>query len=203
MAMAAWISDHAFEGLKNIVPAYSSLTIVYDPFSIKTTYQPATTAYEWVKQLLRTAFEHSEDITDQLVKRHQVPVCYEGVYAPDLPSMAASLQMTTEEIIRRHTAVVYRVYMIGFLPGFAYLGTVDASIAFPRKPKPVPVIAGSVGIAGLQTGVYPLNSPGGWNIIGRIPGKLFDPDAEDPVWVHPGDEVKFYPVSTREFELRQ
>lgn len=201
--MAAWFSAHAFEGLKNIIPAYSSLTVIYDPFLIKTIHQPSSTVYEWVKQLLQAAFEFSGDITDHPVKRHQVPVCYEGIYAPDLARMAASLQLPEAAIIRIHTSTVYRVFMIGFLPGFAYLGTVDSQIAFPRKPQPVPVTAGSVGIAGKQTGIYPLNSPGGWNIIGRIPVKLFDPNAKVPVWMQPGDEVQFYPVSVREFEMQQ
>ncbi|NML21537.1 5-oxoprolinase subunit PxpB [Pseudoflavitalea sp. G-6-1-2] len=203
MAMAAWFSDHAFEGLKNIIPAYSSLTVIYDPFLVKTLYQPDSTVYDWVKQLLQTAFEHSDDISNRAVKRHQVPVCYEGIYAPDLGSMAASLKLPEEEIIRIHASTLYRVFMIGFLPGFAYLGTVDAQIAFPRKPQPAPVMAGSVGIAGKQTGIYPLNSPGGWNIIGRIPMKMFDPNAKEPVWMNPGDEVQFCPVSVREFEMQQ
>jgi len=203
MAMTAWITQHAFDGLKDCIPAYSSLTVHYDPFLIKTTYHPASTVFEWVKQQLEAAFDQSSENLYVQPLLHRVPVCYEDDYAPDLASLALTCKLTTKEIIELHTAVIYRVYMIGFLPGFAYLGTVDERIAAPRKPQPVPVIAGSVGIAGKQTGIYPLNSPGGWNIIGRIPLKMFDPAAAKPVWMQPGDEIAFFPITAREFRQQQ
>jgi inhibitor of KinA len=102
-------------------------------------------------------------------------------------------------LVRIHISAVYRVYMIGFLPGFAYLGKLDPRLATPRKTRPVPVAAGSVGIAGSQGGIYPLNSPGGWNIIGRTPVKLFDPEKEMPARLKIGDHVQFYPVTKEEF----
>jgi inhibitor of KinA len=203
MAMAAWLQQHAFEGLNNIIPAYSSLTVTYDPYLIKTRYQPASTIYAWVKDKLEAAYNQSNENSQVSSALHRIPVCYEEEYAPDLETLALHLQITTREIIALHTAVVYRVYMIGFLPGFAYLGTVDDRIAAPRKAQPAPVMAGSVGIAGKQTGIYPLNSPGGWNIIGRIPLTMFDPHAEQPVWMQPGDEVQFFPIPAREFKSWQ
>lgn len=203
MAIAAWLKHHTFEGLKDIIPAYSSLTISYDPFLIKTTYQPASTVFAWVKEKLEEAYQRSIEHSTAQPVFHLVPVCYEEEYAPDLEALAVQLQTTTKEIIALHTAVVYRVYMIGFLPGFAYLGSVDERIAAPRKQQPAKVLAGSVGIAGKQTGIYPLNSPGGWNIIGRIPLKLFDPKADQPVWMQPGDEIQFFPITVREFKTWQ
>ena len=203
MAMAAWLQQNSFDGLSNIIPAYSSLTVSYDPYLIKSTYQPAFTAFEWVKKKLEAAYNLSNENSQVSSALHRIPVCYEDEYAPDLDALSLHLQITTEEIVALHTAVVYRVFMIGFLPGFAYLGSVDERIAAPRKPKPAPVLAGSVGIAGKQTGIYPLNSPGGWNIIGRIPLKLFDPHAEQPVWMKPGDEIQFFPITAREFNTWQ
>ncbi|MBO9633210.1 MAG: 5-oxoprolinase subunit PxpB [Chitinophagaceae bacterium] len=203
MAMAAWFSQHAFDGLNNIIPAYSSLTVTFDPYLIKTTWQPASTAFEWVKQKLEAAYNLSNENSAMPATLHRIPVCYEGEYAPDLEALALHLQITTREIIQLHSAVVYRVYMIGFLPGFAYLGTVDERIAAPRKPQPASVKAGSVGIAGKQTGIYPLNSPGGWNIIGRMPLKMFDPHADQPVWMQPGDQIQFFPITAREFKSWQ
>jgi inhibitor of KinA len=113
-------------------------------------------------------------------------------------------EISVEEIIELHHQVNYRVYMLGFLPGFPYLGQVNNQIATPRKATPETVTAGSVGIAGNQTGIYPFNSPGGWNIIGQTPQTLFYPQLKDPCLFHPGDLVKFVPITLEEFnELKQ
>jgi inhibitor of KinA len=144
-----------------------------------------------------------EDLTNEISKQRilEIPVCYAKPFAPDLETLALQNQLTTEEVIQLHTAKVYRVYMIGFLPGFAYMGKVDHRIAAPRKSQPrTNIPAGSVGIAGEQTGIYPLVSPGGWNIIGQTPLKLFDAARPDPVLFQPGDRVHFYSISQNEFE---
>ena len=115
--------------------------------------------------------------------------------------MATQKNIPVEEIIQLHTATIYHVYMIGFLPGFAYMGKVNQKIASPRRSQPrTSVAAGSVGIAGEQTGIYPLTSPGGWNIIGRTPIKIFDAGKEDAALFQPGDEVSFYSITEDEFE---
>jgi len=114
--------------------------------------------------------------------------------------MARLTQLTEEEGVSMHTSTIYNVYMIGFLPGFSYMGEVNERIAVPRKQAPTPVVAGSVGIAGSQTGIYPLNSPGGWQIVGRTPLRLFDPFAPEPVKLQTGDRVQFYSITKREFE---
>jgi inhibitor of KinA len=129
----------------------------------------------------------------------RIPVCYEGDYAPDLSVAATRLGMTEQEVVDLHSAGVYRVFMIGFLPGFAYMGKLDERLQLPRKLQPVNVTAGGVGIAGVQTGIYPLNSPGGWHIIGRTPVALFDANADPPVNLRSGDHVQFYPVSSAGF----
>ncbi|WP_276485419.1 5-oxoprolinase subunit PxpB [Paraflavitalea pollutisoli] len=194
LAMNQWLRQHPFTGQKDIITAYSSLTLVFDPTLIKAHYRPAHTIFEWVRDQLLDAYHQSGATVSQAPVRHQIPVFYGGNDGPDLAALAAAKGMRAEELIHIHTATVYRVYMIGFLPGFAYLGEVDPLIAQPRKEKPVPVAAGSIGIAGSQTGIYPLPSPGGWNIIGRTPLQMFNPQSQFPVLLKAGDEVVFYPT---------
>ena len=130
----------------------------------------------------------------------RIPVCYEPEFGVDLNIMAASKQMSAEEIIELHIARTYRVYTIGFLPGFSYMAEVDERLITPRKIRPEPVAAGGVGIAGAQTGIYPLNSPGGWHIIGRTPVKQFDAATKELVKLKVGDRVQFYRISREEYE---
>ena len=199
LGMLQWFETHRFEGLKDCIPAYSSLTVLYDPYLVQTKVQPDSTVFEWVSRQLSTAFQQSGNETAGPSTIHRLPVCYEGEYAPDLPALAKEKQLSESDIIGIHTAGLYRVYMIGFLPGFAYLGPVDERITAHRKQQPVMVAPGSVGIAGMQTGIYPVSSPGGWQIIGRTPVKLFDPHVPIPVPVKPGDQVQFYPVTPAAF----
>jgi inhibitor of KinA len=130
-----------------------------------------------------------------------VPVCYDMEFGNDLNYIASQNNISPEEIIHYHTSGIYRVYMLGFLPGFAYMGEVNEKIISPRKQQPVQVQAGSVGIAGKQTGIYPFTSPGGWQIIGRTPLTLFDKkNTEQPTIFKAGDKVKFISISKDEFE---
>lgn len=199
LAMRSWLLLHPFEGMKDLVPAYSTLSIYYDPFIVQKTYQPKV-IHKWVEEKLQIAFQQSASAPDQAASLHRIPVCYNGNWGADLDAMAESKNMSKEEIILLHSSQTYRVFMIGFMPGFAYMGKVAEQLITPRKQKPGAVLAGSVGIAGAQTGIYPFDSPGGWNIIGRTPLSLFDPNSRKPVWMQPGDEVKFYPISIEEFE---
>ncbi len=138
---------------------------------------------------------------DQIKERLlNIPVCYDQEFAWDIQQLAATKNISVEEVIQIHTARQYKVYMLGFLPGFAYMGEVDEKIATPRKPQPVNIEAGSVGIAGKQTGIYPLSSPGGWQIIGRTPMKLFNAAEEEPTLLKAGDTVQFYSINKNEFE---
>src|SRR6185503_17931278 len=131
----------------------------------------------------------------------RIPVCYGGELGPDLGAVAGFSQMDEAAVVVAHTARTYRVFMLGFVPGFAYLGTVDDRIAMPRRSTPrVRVPVGSVGIAGVQTGVYPAETPGGWQLIGRTPVKPFDPFRDPPFLMKAGDSVQFYPIERREYE---
>jgi inhibitor of KinA len=186
-------------GTIEIVPAYSSITLYYDPGAITKSVPAGTTIQAWVKEKITTALECEWETTATQERQIRIPVCYEEEFAPDLALLAARKNLSPEEVIKIHTNHIYRVYMLGFLPGFTYMGKVDEAIAIPRKPQPVPVQAGSVGIAGRQTGIYPLASPGGWYIIGRTPLKLFDGIRENPVLLEPGDSIAFFSISKDEF----
>jgi inhibitor of KinA len=200
IAMQQWMLANAFPGQKDIVVAYSSLTIIYDPVLINQHFHPAATVFDWVRDRLLVAFDQSviQPHTERALIR--IPVCYGAAFGMDLYKLAAEKQMAPEEIIELHTARTYRVYTIGFLPGFSYMAEVHEKLITPRKPIPEPVAAGSVGIAGSQTGIYPLNSPGGWHIIGRTPVKQFDADTKELVKLKVGDQVQFYSISEEEYE---
>ena len=186
-------------GIIEALPAYSSLTIYYDiPFIRKISGQK--TAFEWMSEKIKDYLSRERIEVEDSGTLIRIPVCYEKEYGTDLDFIALLNQITIDEIIHLHTSTIYRVYMLGFLPGFAYMGMVDEKIATPRKQFPAPVEAGSVGIAGRQTGIYPLNSPGGWQIIGRTPLKLFDNEKENPTLFRSGDSVQFYSITKDEFE---
>lgn len=200
------------------VPAYSSLTIHYDVMALRKKTPQHQTVFDWMKQQLEERLQQpvqQDSKEDRLVK---IPVCYDEEFATDIQQLAATKNISVDEVIQIHTAKTYKVYMIGFLPGFAYMGEVDEKIALPRKPQPVNMAEGSVGIAGKQTGIYPLASPGGWNIIGRTPVKLFKAppnlparealDSESlnmadikPTLLSAGDMVQFYSITKNEFEI--
>jgi inhibitor of KinA len=199
---------HLFHCLQNtplpftdIIPAYSSLTVFYDVHAWRT---KEATAFEKVQEALLSFLQQTTQQEESGGRTLAIPVCYAKLFAPDLEELAAQKALSVEEVIRLHTAKTYRVYMIGFLPGFPYMGRVDERIATPRKSSPRTAIpAGSVGIAGEQTGIYPFASPGGWNIIGRTPLRLFDKDRSEPVLLQPGDSITFYPISEDAFENYQ
>ena len=199
LAMQHWLEHHPFTGLLDIIPAYSSLTVLYDPIMVKKQYLIAGTVAAWVSGQLENAFRDSGEQMPVAAVTVEIPVCYDNQTGMDLDAMARQKKLSAEELIRLHTAVLYRVYMIGFLPGFSYLAEVDPLLVTPRKARPVSVLPGSIGIAGAQTGIYPLGSPGGWNIIGRTPVKLFDPSSPGVVKLKAGDNVRFYAITLEEF----
>ncbi|MCD6324634.1 MAG: 5-oxoprolinase subunit PxpB [Desulfurococcales archaeon] len=187
------------KGIEEVVPTYTALTVFYDPR--KTTWRAVSnTLKEVISESSRRSFG---DVFTP--KQYEIPVAYGGVWGPDLVSVASEAGLTEDEVIRVHTSRSYRCYMLGFTPGFLYLGEVDERIAVPRLKNPrVKVPAGSVGIAGLQTGVYGIESPGGWRIIGRTPLKMFDPRRVPPTPIRPGDLVRFFEVGEEEFrELKE
>jgi len=194
------LQNDPIPGMIEAVPGYSSLTIYYDIPFIRNILNKQITAFEWVSESLKKFIpkENIETGDPQILIR--VPVCYEIEYAPDLGFIATQNKISPGEVIYFHTSTTYHIYMLGFLPGFAYMGMVDEKISSSRKQNPVFVEAGSIGIAGKQTGIYPFRSQGGWQIIGRTPLKLFDKEKINPVLFKAGDKVQFYSITKDEFE---
>jgi inhibitor of KinA len=189
IALAAAIEARQLPGVAEVVPAAASLAVQADPELFD-----QAGLEETIAAVART----SRPVTPGSL--HQLPVCYEPPFALDLDTVAAACGCTPADVVQRHLAVEYRVFMLGFLPGFPYLGLLDERIAVPRRQAPrVAVPAGSVGIAGRQTGVYPMESPGGWHIIGRTPLPLFDPAGKPPARLGPGDRVRFVPIDRRDY----
>ena len=186
-SLAALLSQAAWDGFGEAVPAYTSLLVHYDPLRLD--FSEVVKQIEDILPRLEMAAAQS---TARLV---EIPVTYGGEYGPDLETVAIARGLSPEAVIQIHSQTEYLVYMIGFTPGFPYLGGLDERIATPRRESPRTLVpAGSVGIAGQQTGIYPLDSPGGWQILGRTPLDLFDPTREPPSLLTPGDRVRFVPV---------
>ena len=180
-------------GVCELVPTYTSICIHYDPEVLS--YEALRNALKLVK------VDPVEEKSDQEERVVEIPVCYGGEYGPDLEFVAEHNGLTAEEVVRRHSNGQYLVYMLGFLPGFAYMGGMDKTIACPRLISPrTKIPAGSVGIAGAQTGIYPLSSPGGWQLIGRTPLKMFAIDGEQTTFaLSAGDRVRFVPITEEVF----
>jgi inhibitor of KinA len=191
ITLAQAISAAGLGGVRDVVPTYRSVAVYFDP--LRTDYDAL------VARVTREASAATPALAAP-VDPIRVPVCYEGDYAVDLAAVAAFAGVTEAEVVRLHLSRTYRVFMLGFVPGFAYMGTVDDRIAMPRLPVPrVRVPAGAVGIAGGQTGVYPATTPGGWRIVGRTPVKPFDQRRAAPFLFKPGDGVQFYAIDRAEF----
>lgn len=199
-AVQHYTESHPFPGYIECIVSYTGFTIYYDPWEVARN-NPEKRPSETMQALLREYCTRAEAM-DPLPKRHiSIPVCYGGEYGPDLPFVARYHHMTEEEVIAIHTAPEYLVYMIGFCPGFPYMGGMDPRIATPRRQNPRLVIpAGSIGIAGQQTGGYPIATPGGWQLIGQTPVPMFRPDnPEEPTLLRAGDLVRFTPISEEEY----
>lgn len=180
------------EGILETVPAFCSVLVCYDP--LKTDYD----AVSKVLSLLSESLEGKTGIRGRLV---EIPVCYGGSFGPDLSFVAEHGKITEEEVIRIHSSRDYRIYMLGFLPGFPYLGGMDERIFTPRLNSPrTRIPAGSVGIGGEQTGIYPMDSPGGWQLIGRTPYRLFKPEKVGKPLYEAGDSIRFVPISQEEYK---
>jgi len=189
-ALGRWIGINLRVGIIETVPAYHTLTVFYDP---------CIYGFDELKGVL--ADVDFSDITLQQEPRLVViPVCYDLSLAPDLLLLAEHCGMPMEEVVALHTRAVYRVFFLGFKPGFAYLGGLDTRLHMPRKASPRALVpAGAVAIGGEQTGIYPQASPGGWQVIGRTPCRLFDSGAEPPCLLQAGDRVNFRAISLQEF----
>ncbi len=183
-------------GINELVSSYSAVTIYFNPLKIN--------ALDLITKLRKIEFSPLRE-REAPKNIHSIPVVYGGEFGPDLKDVAKINRLTPEEVVRIHTQCEFRVFMLGFMPGFPYCGIVPESIRTPRLATPrTRVPTGSVGIAGAQTGIYPMESPGGWRIIGRTPFQLFDPQStgESMFLFHPGDQIKFYSISAEDFHAR-
>src|SRR5687768_12233898 len=182
-ALASLIEASSINGLIETVPAYATLLVHYDPSIL---------SFTQLQKYLRTKVDFVEEIAHQKRRRVEVPVQYGGEYGVDLESVARKLQLGVADLIRLHSETIYTVYMMGFTPGFPYMGKLPSELVLPWLETPrTHVPAGTVAIAGSQTGIYSIDSPGGWHLIGWTPLKLFDPESESVFLFSPGDEVKF------------
>jgi inhibitor of KinA len=197
-----WLKAHSFVGMKEIVTAYSSITLFIDLLLLRPALNKSESAFDYTGRKLTEAYEKAEVEETPSTAFIKIPVCYDKECGPDLDFISNEKEISVEEIIAIHTSRIYRVYMIGFLPGFAYMGKIDERIQVPRKKQPrQKVEKGSVGIAGMQTGVYPLESPGGWQLIGRTPFSLFNPQQEQVLPLAAGSQVQFFSISFQEYQL--
>jgi len=194
------LSENLFPGFKTTVSAYTTLTVFYHLMEVLTSDLVGTTCFEKVSNYLHQLKKSEYQIQHTSKAVVTIPVCYDEKFGIDLREVAQINKLTVNEVIEIHAAARYRVFMIGFTPGFAYLGGMDRRIASPRKSTPrLSLPAGAVGIAGNQTGIYPLKTPGGWQIIGQTPLKMFDIHRDQPSFLNAGDEVMFKPISMAEF----
>lgn len=184
--------EQHIEGVVDVIPAFCSLLINYDPRVI---------SFDEMKERLQHIVKMDAKAGERRKRVFEIPVCYGGEYGPDIANIAEHAGLTEEEVIRIHSSRDYLIYMLGFLPGFTYLGGLDERIHTPRLANPrIKINAGSVGIGGSQTGIYPLDSPGGWQLMGMTPVKTYDPDREKPILVEAGDYIRFVPVDEAEYK---
>ena len=204
---AASLGQHPFRGMIEYVEAFTSVTVFYDPVVLceDQLLEPEADvpcSYQAAAAHLLTLLKKIDAGTEAEPRHMRIPVCYGGSYGPDLADVARYHKMTEQEVIAAHMGGDYLVYMIGFAPGFPYVGGLPKSIATPRRKSPRLVIPkGSVGIAGMQTGVYPIETPGGWQLIGRTPLDLFCPEnMENPSLLRAGDKLEFYAIDETEYQ---
>lgn len=192
IALASYLAGNPFPGFIEAVPAYSSVSIYFDLIEVRRNIADIKTAFDAVREIVNASLDRVSRQNPIVARTIEIPVDFGPDAAPDLDQIAAHSGLTVEEAVRIFTSGNYRVYMLGFLPGFAYMGEVDERIAIPRRDTPrLKVPRGSVGIAGRQTGIYPLESPGGWQIIGRTDLEMFTPGSDTPCLLAPGDNVRF------------
>jgi inhibitor of KinA len=181
--------------VRNLHPAYCSILLDFDALR---------TSHEELKAILRDYLERSSALELAEPRTIEIPACYEGDFGADLAELSRRCGLTTNQVVELHSSTLYNVYFFGFVPGFAYLGELPAELAMPRRASPRrKVPPGSIGIADNQTGVYPFATPGGWQIIGRTPLRLFQPEREKMSILNVGDRVRFKPISSSEFALMQ
>lgn len=205
-ALMAALKTHPFPGIREYLASYTGVTIFYDPRVLRQLSRfpesPEGKGYLEAQKRIRELVSHIVLSDQDAAPLVRIPICYGGELGPDLEEVARLHAMTPEEVIRLHSMAEYLVYMIGFAPGYPYLGGLPEALATPRRKTPRLVIPrGSVAIGGSQAGIYPLESPGGWHLLGRTPLSLFNAgNSENPTLLHAGDHVRFYPISRQEYD---
>ncbi|WP_071393975.1 5-oxoprolinase subunit PxpB [Bacillus tuaregi] len=198
--ISAFLEKYQPEWIIEYIPSFTTITIFYHPIKIARVTQGRMLPYQYAAEEISKILSNLTGTDEYKPRTIEIPVCYGGNLGPDLEFIAKLNSLTPEEVIEIHTSGDYLVYMIGFAPGFPYLGGMSEKISAPRKKTPrLKIPAQSVGIAGKQTGVYPLETPGGWQIIGRTPHSLFRPHEDPPTLLKAGDKVKFTAISLEEF----
>jgi inhibitor of KinA len=192
-ALSAFLRAQGTPGIIEVNPTYRSLFVEYDPWQC---------SYERLLMLIEKGLDRSTDELPSDQSPVDIPVCYGLEFGPDLHHVASTHGLSPEEVIQLHTTPVYDVIMVGFTPGFPYLSGLDPRLFTPRRTSPRTIVsAGSVGIADRQTGIYSIDSPGGWQIIGRTPLKIFDPGKADPFLIRAGNRLRFTPITGDQFEI--
>lgn len=195
MALKMVLEQKPIRGIVELIPTYCSLLIQYDPMELR---------YGQLREKLYTLVNQLDEVEMPPKQVVEIPVAYGGEYGPDLGEVARVHNISEEEVIKLHSEPEYPIYMLGFVAGFPYLGGMNKAIATPRKKSPrLKIEAGSVGIAGEQTGIYSVESPGGWQIIGRTPLKLYDVNRNEPVLLKAGQCIKFKPITKEEFRAME
>jgi len=194
----------AIPGVIELALAYTGVAVFFDPAAILKTNRAATGAFESLGTRINSAVA-GVGARGRAKRKNspviEIPVCYDREFAPDLDDVAQHAEISAQEVVDLHSTSEYRVACIGFVPGFTFLAGLPGNLGTPRRDVPRKEIPpGSVGIGGMQTGIYPLRSPGGWNLIGRTPLKLFDPSKNPPTLLHPGDRVRFRAITREAFE---
>jgi len=178
--------------IRNLHPGYASLLIDFDPRQL---------SHEHLTEHLQKLIDAETGFKAAASRTVEIPVCYDAEFGPDLQDVATDTNLSVEEVVRLHASATYLVYFLGFSPGFGYMGGLPEKLRTPRLATPrIRVLAGSVGIAGEQTGIYPVDSPGGWRLIGRTPVRMFDATANPPTRLQPGDVVRLAPISRASYE---
>ncbi|MGG4440996.1 5-oxoprolinase subunit PxpB [Brevibacillus fortis] len=196
-----YLQENPFPGMMEIVPGFTTVAVYYDPIILAQQSLHELMPYESVLAILDQMFQELTVTRKAQPRLVEIPVCYGGSLGPDLDIVAQQNSLTREEVIAIHSSAGYLVYMIGFAPGFPYLGGMDERLATPRRSSPrLSIPKGSVGIGGSQTGIYSIETPGGWQIIGRTPLSLFQPNESQPSLLRAGDKVCFRPISEQEYE---
>ena len=195
MALKMVLEQKPIRGIVELIPTYCSLLIQYDPIELR---------YGQLREKLYTLVNQLDKVEMPPKQVVEIPVAYGGEYGPDLGEVARAHNISEDDVIKLHSEPEYPIYMLGFVAGFPYLGGMNKAIATPRKKSPrLKIEAGSVGIAGEQTGIYSVESPGGWQIIGRTPLKLYDVNRNEPVLLKAGQYIKFKPITNEEFRTME